>query len=133
MGTGQGDVPGDRILVHAHQAAGAPRTASFADVVQHVQGFRVGQSGLLQDGPFAFGEVSLAGSTVDHANAFALATPAPEDEITVTSLAPIGAIAILATEILDGMHGDPPGSQIAAGTPVVPLKPSVVRLRGLES
>ncbi len=108
MGTGQGDVPGDRILVHADQATGAPRPASFADVVQHIPGVRVVQAGLLQDGPFAFREVGLAGATVDHANAFALATPAPEGEISVPSLAPIGAVAILATEILDGMHGDPP-------------------------
>ena len=108
MSTCQGDVPGDRILVHPHQAAGAPRTAPLADVVQHVQGLRVGQAGLLQDGPFALGEVGLTGPAIDHVNAFALATPAPEDEITATSLAPIGAVKILATEVLDGMHGDPP-------------------------
>ena len=85
MGVCQGDVPGDRILVHAHQAAGTPCAASFADVVQHVQGLRVGQAGLLQDGSFALGEVGLAGAAMDHANPLAFATPAPEAEVSVTS------------------------------------------------
>jgi hypothetical protein len=63
---------------------------------------------LLQDGPLALGEVGLAGAAIDHANPLALATPASEDEISLTPLAPIGAIGILTAKVFDGMHGDPP-------------------------
>src|SRR5512135_169251 len=108
MSTCQGDVPGDRILVHTHQAAGTPRSAPLADMVQHVPGLRVGQAGLLQDGPFALGEVGLAGAAIDHANPLALAAPASEDEVSLTPLASIGAVGILTTKVLDVLPGDPP-------------------------
>lgn len=77
-------------------------------MVQDGVDLRVGQAGLLQEGPFALREVGLAGAAVDHANPLAFAAPAPEDEISLTPLAPIGAVKILAAQLLDGMHVDPP-------------------------
>jgi hypothetical protein len=77
-------------------------------VIQHIEDLLVGQAGLLQDRPLAFGEAGLAGAAIDHADAFALAAPAPKGEISVAPEAGIGAVGILAAEVLDGMHADPP-------------------------
>jgi hypothetical protein len=107
MGTGQGDVACHGILVHTDEASGGPGPAALADVIQDVEGLGVGQSGLLQDGALAFGEAGLAGAAVDHADAMAFATPAPEGEISVAPAAGIGALGILAAEVFDGMHADP--------------------------
>jgi hypothetical protein len=108
MGAGQGDVACDGVLVHAHQASGGPRPATLAEVIQDIEGRRVGQSRLLQDGPLAFGEAGRAGAAVGQADAVALATPATEGEVSPASEARIGALGILATEVLDGVHADPP-------------------------
>jgi hypothetical protein len=107
MGTGPGEIAGDGILVHADQATGGPGPAPLAEVIQDVEGLRVGQSGLLQDRPLAFGEAGLAGATVDHPDAPGLAAVAAEDEIPVAPAAGVGALGILAAEVFDGMHADP--------------------------
>jgi len=108
MSTGQDHVPGHRILVHADHPAGCPCPAALTDVVQDVEDRLVGQAGLLQDGPLALGEVSLAGAAVDHADAFAFAAPTPEDEISLAPGEPIGTFGVLATELVDGIHADSP-------------------------
>jgi hypothetical protein len=107
MGPGSGDVTCDRVLIHTDQASGGPRAATLADVIEDVEGLLVGQSGLLQDGPLAFGEAGLAGAAGDHADAMAFATGALEGEMSLTPTAGIGALGILAAEVLDGMHADP--------------------------
>src|SRR4051812_40466821 len=101
-------VSGDRILVHAHHAAGAPRSTALADVIQHVEDLLIGQARLLQDGPLSLGEVGLAGAAKDHPNAFTLAAPTTEVEISLPPRAPIWAVGVLAKEVLDGLHDDPP-------------------------
>src|SRR5512135_740505 len=108
MGAGQGEVACDGVLVHTHQASGGPRPATLAEVIQDIEGLRVGQSRLLQDGPLAFGEAGRAGAAVGHADAVALAAPATEGEVSPASAARIGALGILATDVLDGDHADPP-------------------------
>jgi hypothetical protein len=108
MGSGQSEVAGDGILIHLDQAAGGPRPTALAEVIQHVEDCLVGQSCLLQDRPLAFREAGLAGTAVDHANAIAFPAPAPEGEISFAPAARIGAVGILATEVFDGLHADPP-------------------------
>ena len=105
MGTGQGDVTCDGVLVHADQASGGPGPAALAEVIQDIEGLRIGQAGVLQDGTLAFGEAGLASTAVDHADAPGPATVAPEGEISVAPTAGVGALGILATEVFDGMHG----------------------------
>src|SRR5512135_1995601 len=105
MGTGQEHITGHRILVHADHAAGAQRPTALADVVQDVENLRVGQAGLLQDGPLALGEVGLANATIDQTDSLAFSTPAPEGEISLAPAALLGAVGILATELFDGIHG----------------------------
>jgi hypothetical protein len=107
MGTGLGEVAGHGVLVHADEASGGPGPAALADVIQDVDGLGVGQSGLLQDGALALGEAGLAGAAVDHADAMAFATVAPEGEISVAPEAGVGALGILAAEVFDGMHAGP--------------------------
>ena len=63
---------------------------------------------MLEDGPHSLGEVGLTGAAKDHANALALATPPTEAEISLSPSAPIGAVGVLATEMIDGLHDDPP-------------------------
>src|SRR5512135_581134 len=108
MGAGPGDVTRDGVLVHAHQASGGPRPATLADGIQDIEGRRVGQSRLLQDGPRAFGGAGRAGAAGGPADAVALAAPATDGEVSPASEARIGALGILATEVLDGVHADPP-------------------------
>jgi hypothetical protein len=108
MRTGQGDVACDGVLVHADQATGGPGPAALADVIEDIEGLLVGQSGLLQDGAFAFGEAGLAGPAIDHADASCLAAVATEGEIPVAPLTGVWALGILAAEVTDGMHDDSP-------------------------
>src|SRR5512135_1815387 len=85
----------DGVLIHSHQAAGGPRPAALADVIQHVEDRRVGQSCLLQDRPLAFREAGLTSAAGDHADPLAPATPAPEGEISMAPAAGIGAVGML--------------------------------------
>ena len=104
MGPGFGQVAGHGVLVHLDQAAGGPRTAAFPEVFQDGQGLLVGQSGVFQDRPLALGEGPLAGAAVDQADASAFATPAAEVEVFTASDTGLGALGILAAELLDGDH-----------------------------
>jgi hypothetical protein len=63
---------------------------------------------LLQDGPLSLGEMGLAGAAKDHVNAFALAAPTTEVEISLAAGTPIWAVGVLTTEVIDGLHDDPP-------------------------
>ena len=110
MGAGPGDETRDGVLVHSDQSSGGPGPAALAEVLQDIEGLGIRQAALLQDSPLAFGEASLAGAAVDHADAPGLAAVAPEGEISMAPAAGIGALAILAAEVLDGGHGDLPRS-----------------------
>ena len=59
MGAGHGHVARHGVLVDIDQAAGGSCPAAFPDVLQDGEGLVVGQSGVLQDGPLAFGEGAL--------------------------------------------------------------------------
>ena len=108
MGPGQGKIACDRVLIDLHQTAGGPGPTALPEVVQDVADLLLGQAGLLQDGALTFGGAGLAGATVDHANALALTTVTSEGEISLAPAARIGTVGILATEMLDGWHVDPP-------------------------
>ena len=123
MSPGQGDVAGDGVLVHADQAAGGPRPTALSDMVQDIVGLRIGQAGLLQDRALALGELGLAGAAVDHADPLAFAAPAAEGEISTAPEAGLGAVGILATEMFNGVHMNPPRSSRARDRPVVPIAP----------
>ena len=108
MGAGLGQVAGHGVLVHLDQAACGPRAAAFPEVIQDGQGLLIGQSGLLQDGALALGEGSLAGAAVDQADASAFAAVTAEVEVFAAPDPGLGAVGILAAEVLDGGHaGDP--------------------------
>ena len=125
MGPGQGQIAGDCVLIDLCQAAGSPRAAAFAEVTQHRGDLLVGESRLFQDGPLALREASLTGAAVHHADAFSLATPAAEGEISLAPTARIGAMGILAAEALDGLHEDPSRSERLRSTPLVSMTPSL--------
>jgi hypothetical protein len=108
MGPSHSHVTRHRVLVHIEQATGRSGPTTFLDVLQDGQDLVVGQAGLFQDGPLAFGEAGLAGAAEDHANPPALATPTPKGEIILAPETRIGAVGILATEVFDGVHVDPP-------------------------
>jgi hypothetical protein len=101
-------------------------------MVQDVVDLRIGQPGLLQDRALAFGELGLAGAAGDHADPLAFAAPAAECEISTAPEAGLGAVGILATEMFDGMHVDPPRSQRPRDRPFVPIAHSglIVMSRG---
>jgi hypothetical protein len=107
MGTGQGEVAGDGVLVHADQASGGPGAAALAEVIEDIEGLRIRQSASLQDRALALGEAGLAGAAGDHADASGLAAVAAEGEIPMAPAARIGALGILAAEVFDGMHAGP--------------------------
>ena len=115
MGSGQGDVACDRVLIHLHQASGGAGPTALSDVVQDGVDLLVGQSGLLQDGPLSFGEAGLAGAAVDHADASGPAAVAAEGKVSLPPAAGFGALGILAAEVFDGMHAGPSGSQESQG------------------
>ena len=82
MGAGERQVACHGVLVHLDQAAGGPRPASLPEMLEDGQGLLVGQSGVLQDGPLAFGEGPLASAAVDQADASGFAAPAAEVEVS---------------------------------------------------
>jgi hypothetical protein len=108
VGTGDGQVTGDGILVHINQATGGSRPTAFLDVLQDGQCFVVGQSGVLQDGPFSLGEETLAGTAVDQADPMILSAPASKGEISVAPDTGIRALGILTTQVFDGYHSGHP-------------------------
>ncbi len=110
MGSGQGDVACDRVLIHLHQASGGTGPTALSDVVKDGVDLLVGQSGLLQDGPLALGEAGLAGAAIDHADAAGLAAVATEGEIPVAPAAGIGALGILAAKVFDGLPAGESGA-----------------------
>ena len=61
----------------------------------------VEQVGVLQDGPLAFEEGTLASATVEQADSPAFATSAGEVEVFPGSDASLGAVGILAAEVFD--------------------------------
>jgi hypothetical protein len=107
MAPGQGEVAGDGVLISLRQAAGGPRPAAFAEVIEHLGDLIVREPRLLQDGALTLRGAGLAGAARDHADAFALAAPATEGEITLAPETCVRAVGILATEDLDGVHVDP--------------------------
>src|SRR4051812_34963834 len=133
MGAGFGDVACDRVLIHLHQATGGPGPAALSDGVRDGMGLLVGQPGLLQDGALALGETGLAGAAIDHADASGLAAVAAEGEISVAPAARIGAVAILAAEVIDRVHVGRSGSQQSRGKPLGRIAPSAISVTKVRS
>ena len=107
MGAGQGEVTRDGALVHADEPSGGPGAAALPDVVQDGEDLGVGQSGQLQKGPLAFGELGLAGASGDHTDPLVFTTPAAKGAIPAAPEPGLGALGILATEVLGGMQAGP--------------------------
>jgi hypothetical protein len=105
---GFGQVASHGVLVDADQATGGPRPAAFPDVLQDGEGLIVGQACVLQDGPLALGEGTLAGAAVDQADPPALAAPAAEVEVFIAPDAGIRALGILTAQVFDGDHDGHP-------------------------
>ena len=78
--------------------------AAVAGVVEDGESFFVLESGMLQDGPLAFGEGAFADAAEDQADATSFAAGTTEVEISASSKARLGALIILAAEVLDGEH-----------------------------
>ena len=104
MGSGKCQVAGDGILVDLDQAAGGAGAAALAEVVEDGESFLVGESGMLQDGPFPLGEGAFAGATEDQTDATGFAAETTKVEIFAASQARLGAVVVLAAEVLDGEY-----------------------------
>jgi hypothetical protein len=125
MGTGFGDIACHGVLIDLDESTGGSGAASLPKVFQDGQRLVVWQAGLLKDRPFSFGEGSFAGSAVDQANPLALAAVTPKVEVFASSNACLRALGILAAEVLDGDHVNPPCSEEPSGPelgPVVPFR-----------
>ena len=90
MFSGPAYVARDRILAHAQQPAGRARSAPFPDVLQKRNRLLVRQPRLFQNRSLALRKMGFAGVAEEHANAFALAAPTLETEISLAADAVIG-------------------------------------------
>ena len=63
------------------------------------------QPAALQGGALALGAGPLAAAAVDHADLLVAAAPAPEINVALTAFAMVGALGIVAEEVLDAQAG----------------------------
>jgi hypothetical protein len=94
-----------RVAVHADQPSGGPHPVAIGQMFDQVDGLVLGQAGVEQRRPLAFGEPGLAGEAVEEPMLLGLAVAASDREIAVSPLAVVGAIRVLAAEtgqVVDG-------------------------------
>jgi hypothetical protein len=101
-------VSGHGVAVDAHEPLGLADAAALGDVPQHGRGLLLGQMGMEQRGPLAFGEPIAAGATAEEADRVALAVMAADGEVFSATDAMIGALGIQAAEPREVIHGSPP-------------------------
>jgi hypothetical protein len=96
--SGRQSVASHGILAHSDEPSRAPRSATFAQVVQDIHRLARRQPKSLQDRAASLGEDSLARHAVDHSDVLPTPAPAAEAEVTRASLPAVGTTLPLAAE-----------------------------------
>ena len=94
--------------MHTDQPSGGPDPIAIGQMSDQVDGLVVGQARAEQRRPFPLGEPSLAGAAVEQPVSLGLAVVAHDGQISVSPLAEVGAIRVLAAETGQVVHGLPP-------------------------
>jgi len=108
-------VAGHRVAVDAHEPLGLTDAAAFGDVFQHGRGLLLGQMGMEQRSPLAFGEAIATGPTAEEADRIVLAVMAADGEVIPAPDAMIGTLGIQAAGSREVVHGPPPTTEDATG------------------
>jgi hypothetical protein len=95
----------DRVLVHSRQAAGLADANPFLEVGQDRDGLVVGQAAVEQGSALAVAEAVLAGAAGQVAALLGSAIAKGDAQVALAPLAIVGALRILATKVLQIVHG----------------------------
>ena len=98
MIAGEQAVASHGVFAHADQSAGLANAAPLLDVSQQRDDFLFRQRRAEERRPFAFGETSLAGGTIQHAALFVGAVVIANGQVACAAFAVVGAFRILTTE-----------------------------------
>jgi hypothetical protein len=94
----------DGVVFDTDEAAGLPHATALGEVVEHIEGFGLGESGVEQGSALALGEAGLAAAAGEQP-APVLAVAEGDAEVTLAAQAVIGAVGILAAEVAEVVHG----------------------------
>jgi hypothetical protein len=94
----------DRILVHPHEAAGLADATVLLKMLQHRDGFVLGEFAAIKGRALAFGEALLTGAAGQNPGAFAGAVAETDPEIVQAPAAIVIAVEVLAAEGFQVVH-----------------------------
>jgi len=94
-----------RVLIHSDQASGLTDAATLLQVRKDREGFVLGEFGPIQGRAFALGEAFLAVPTGQHAALLVGAVAEADTQVTQAAPAVVGALGVLAAEIVQVVHG----------------------------
>jgi hypothetical protein len=115
---GQAD---DRVLVDAGEAAGLADANTFLEMSQDGDGFVIGEAAVEQGGAVAFAEAVLAGAAGQVAALLGGAIAEGDTEVALATLTIVGALRVLAAEVLEVVHGRPYRNQGQVVASTLPL------------
>jgi hypothetical protein len=92
------------VPVHVGQAAGLADADALLEVGQDGDGFLVGEAAVEQGGPLALAEAVLAGAAGEVTPWRAAAVTEGNAKVAQATLAIVGALGILAAEVLEIVH-----------------------------
>jgi hypothetical protein len=94
----------DRILVHSHKAAGLADATILLKMLQHRDGFVVGEFAAVEGSALAFGEALLTGAAGQNPGAFAGAVAETDPEIVQAPATIVIAVGVLTAEGFEVVH-----------------------------
>ena len=94
-----------RVLVDAGQAAGLADADALLEVGQDGDGFLVGETAVEEGGPLTLAEAVLAGTAGEITPLLGRAVAEGDAEVAQATPAVVGAVRILAAEVLKFVHG----------------------------
>jgi hypothetical protein len=100
---GQSD---DGVGIDADQASGGADAAALVEVLEHGAGLVVGEMGVEQGRPLAFGEAVLAGVAVEQSDVVLFSVAGADREIAGVAPRLEGTLGILATEARKVVHAE---------------------------
>ena len=95
----------DGIFVDSNEAARLSHAATFLQMLEDGEGFRLGKFGAIKRRAFAFREALLAGATSQDAALLVGSIAEAHPQVVAATLAVVGAVRVLAAEDFQVVHG----------------------------
>jgi hypothetical protein len=95
----------DGVLVDADEAAGLADADALLEVGQDTEGLLLREAAVEQGRACALAEAAPAGAAGEHAASFAGPVAEGDAEVAACAAAVVGAVGVLAAEVLEVVHG----------------------------